>query len=278
MPSRLRSVRRGCTLLAHACLRLTALVVVAACAGGDSGGSVSIRGDGQRLDQPPTVDSIRSGLSDNKAMRDSMLADIEVKRQSLNTSPELAAAAVAAPTTGPKAGTSSSKTAPRTNKRSDSLTSVARNGAQKILEVESNAARRAKGDSARGVVALIGGSTAPQLVLHTSGNVDVALSGMATAGMSKLAGVEVVVRGFKVSTRDVVVSDYIVRAMNGVPAFDGILNSAGASWELTLTDGSGKKRLSVVPPTLRTAVGTRVWVSLRPGNNTPDAFGLIRRQ
>jgi hypothetical protein len=66
--------------------------------------------------------------------------------------------------------------------------------------------------------------------------------------------------------------------MNGVPAFDGVLNAAGSGWELTLTDGSGRKRLPVVPPMLRTAAGTRVWVSLHPGNNTPTAYGLIRRQ
>jgi len=276
MTSRTLAALRSRTLLARTYLMLAALLGVA-CAGGGSDGSVSIRGDGQRLDRPPTADSIRSGRSDNKSTRDSMLADIEVQRQSLKSAPELAA--IAPPTAGAKiAATPTKASLARAKAHSDSIASVARTGAQKILAVESNASRRAKGDSVRGVVALIGGSAAPHLVLHTSGNIDVALSGMATAGMSKLAGVEVVVRGFKVSTRDVVVSDYVVRAKNGVPAFDGILNAAGGGWELALTDGTGRKHLSLVPSPLRPATGTRVWVSLRPGKNTPDDYGLIRRQ
>jgi len=139
--------------------------------------------------------------------------------------------------------------------------------------------KRVKADTARGVVTVLGTSAVPQVVLVTDdGTKQIALSGMATTGLSKLVGTEVVVRGFLVSPRDVVVSDFIVRAVNKVPAFDGVIDEvAGGGWALTLTDGSGTKRLPVVPPTLRSYPGLRVWVSFRPGSDTPDSYGLVRR-
>lgn len=162
----------------------------------------------------------------------------------------------------------------RAHARGDSM---ARAEARGII-AGSDAVARARRDTVRGVVALIGDATAPQLVLHQrEGDIDIALSGMATTGMSRLVGTEIMVRGFKVAPRDVVVSDYVVRAVNGVPAFDGILDQVDGAWGLTLTDGTGRKRLPVVPPMLRSLPGLRVWVSLRAGTDTPDGYGLIRR-
>ncbi|HEY0931917.1 MAG TPA: hypothetical protein VGE27_18485, partial [Gemmatimonas sp.] len=105
-----------------------------------------------------------------------------------------------------------------------------------------------------------GTEPARQVVLQTA-EATVALSGMATTGMSRLVGKEVVVRGVKVTPRDIVVSDYIVRAVDGVPAFDGVLDAEGA---LRLTDGSGVRRLTVPAP-LRAYVGARVWIAMRDG-------------
>ncbi len=138
---------------------------------------------------------------------------------------------------------------------------------------------RAKGDTVRGVLVMSQAAPVPQVILLTAnGQREVTLSGMAASGMSRMVGAEVVVRGFLVSPRDVVVSDYIVRSMNGVPAFDGMLVEQDGGWSLSLTDGSGRKRLAVVPPALRAAVGSRVWVSMKPGDNAPAAHGVVRRQ
>ncbi len=138
--------------------------------------------------------------------------------------------------------------------------------------------RRPNADTVRGVVTLIGSAAVPQLVLMANGGQrEVALSGMATSGMSKLVGLEVVVRGFLVSSRDVVVFDYIVRSAKGVPAFDGVLTQRDGGWALLLTDGGGVKPLPVAPPTLRSAVGMRVWVSLAPQSSAPVAYGLVGR-
>jgi len=136
----------------------------------------------------------------------------------------------------------------------------------------------AQRDTVRGTLVMKGTAAAPQMVLLTrNGNTEVALSGMATSALSRMDGIEVVVRGVLVSPRDVVVSDYIVRGVKGVPAFDGVLSQADGAWSLALTDGSGKKRLATVPPTLRSAVGTRVWVSVQPGVDTPVGAGIVRR-
>ena len=96
------------------------------------------------------------------------------------------------------------------------------------------------------------------------------LSGMATMGLGRLAGSEVVVRGVRVSPRDLVMTDYLVRAADGVPAFDGVIQPDGT---LRLTDGSGTKRVPL-PVSMQELVGARVWVASK--NGAPVAYGLIQ--
>lgn len=138
----------------------------------------------------------------------------------------------------------------------------------------SDLAGRTRGDSVRGVVTLVGEEPARQVVLRVDGN-NISLSGMATTGLGRLAGAEVMVRGVKVTPRDIVVSDFLVRASGGVPAWDGTLDEDGA---LRLTDGSGRKRLPSVPNALRGMVGSRVWVAFKAGSRTADAYGVIGRR
>ncbi len=133
---------------------------------------------------------------------------------------------------------------------------------------------RTRADSVRGVVTLVGVEPARRVVLRVGGN-DVSLSGMATAGLRRVAGTEVMVRGVKITPRDIVVSDYLVRASGGVPTWDGILERGGA---LRLTDGSGRKRLPSVPVELRGMVGARVWVAFKNGSATADSYGVISRR
>ena len=88
----------------------------------------------------------------------------------------------------------------------------------------------------------------------------------------ELVGTEVTVRGVKVTPRDVVVSDFVVRAHEGVPALDGIVESDGS---LRLTDGSGVRRV-VLPEPVREMTGARVWIAQRNGRTT--GYGLIVRR
>ncbi len=151
--------------------------------------------------------------------------------------------------------------------------SMARAVAQRLAG-GSDLAGRTRGDSVRGVVTILGAEPAGQVVLRVDGN-NVALSGMATSGLGRLAGTEIMVRGVKITPRDIVVSDYLVRASDGVPAWDGTLDEGGV---LQLTDGSGRKRLPSVPSALRGMIGTRVWVAFKEGSTTADSYGVIGRR
>jgi hypothetical protein len=104
------------------------------------------------------------------------------------------------------------------------------------------------------------------------------LSGLATSGMQRLEGAEVVVRGVRVSPRDIVVADYIVRNMRGVPAYDGVLQVGDDGYVLILSDGSGRKRFTSAPAGLREMSGARVWLAVPEGTTAPRSFGLISRR
>ncbi len=151
--------------------------------------------------------------------------------------------------------------------------SMARAGAQRLAG-GGDLSGRSRGDSVRGVVTLVGAEPARQIVLRAAGN-NIALSGMVTSGLGRLAGTEVVVRGVKITARDIVVSDFLVRASDGVPAWDGTLEARGT---LRLTDGSGRKRLPSVPVGLRSMIGARVWVAFKPGSATAASYGIIDRR
>jgi len=151
--------------------------------------------------------------------------------------------------------------------------SMARASAQRLAG-GGDLSGRSRGDSVRGVVTLIGAEPARQVVLRVAGN-NIALSGMATSGLGRLAGTEVMVRGVKITPRDIVVSDFLVRASDGVPAWDGTLDEGGG---LRLTDGSGRKRLPSMPVGLRGMVGARVWVAFKPGSATAASYGIIERR
>ena len=146
------------------------------------------------------------------------------------------------------------------------------------LTGRSSGASRSRADSVRGVITLLGTAPAVQAVLKVADDADpVTLSGMATSGMQRLAGAEVVVRGVRVSPRDIVVAEYIVRGMKGVPAYDGVLLASDDGYALELSDGTGRKRLASVPGALRGMSGVRVWLAIPSGSSTPQSYGLIRR-
>lgn len=130
---------------------------------------------------------------------------------------------------------------------------------------------RARADTVRGVLAFQGEEPARSVVLQV-GNTTVALSGMATTGLARLVGTEVVVRGMNISPRDIVVSDYIVRGAQGLPAYDGTLLDDGT---LRLTDGSGVLRVPL-PAALQGVSGVRVWVAVKDG--VAASYGLVGRR
>ena len=139
-----------------------------------------------------------------------------------------------------------------------------------------NGGKGPRGDTLRGVLTLVGSEPARQVVLRTpTSTAPVSLSGMVTSGLTRLAGTEIVVRGVKITPRDWVVTTYLVRAMNGIPAWDGVLEESSGSWSLRLTETGLSKRITSAPAALKASVGLRVWVTLNAGSSTPLAYGVI---
>jgi len=234
--------------MAGHCARVLLLCAAAAC----------------KRDTSVTVSGDIPGLDTLGYRGDSLLAQAE------RGPAELINAGTVASRAGELATTAGQAMSLRAQARGDSM---ARAIAQRLAG-GSDLAGRTRADSVRGVVTLVGAEPARQVVLRVDGN-DVSLSGMATSGLGRLAGTEVMVRGVKITPRDIVVSDYVVRASDGVPAWDGTLEEDGA---LRLTDGSGRKWLPSVPAALRGMVGARVWVAFKAGSVTADSYGIISRR
>lgn len=163
---------------------------------------------------------------------------------------------------------------PRAQARGDSL---AKATARRLAA--SNSGERSSGDTVRGIVTLIGSDQSRQVVLKTvDGSRIITMSGMVTTGMHRLAGLELRIRGVMITPRDVVVSDYLVRAVDGVPAYDGKLTSGSDGSYLQLTDGTGRKRLASVPAPLQGLEGSRVWIAIKPGVRAGNSYGVIGRR
>lgn len=250
---------RGWRRLSAASLAAVALV---AC-GPSEGDGVTIRGDVAGLDTIALRgDSLIASAGRPPAMFDSMprLAQPEVAaRGSGDGSLSGPGIPGADGLVGTTAGNEMSR---RAQARGDSMAKAI------AAQLAGANSARSKGDSVRGVLTMIGTEPARQVVLR-NGDTNIALSGMATTGLAKLVGTEVVVRGVLITPRDVVVNDYIVRSANGVTAFDGTLDSNGV---LRLTDGGGAKRVPL-PSGLRGLSGVRVWVAVK--NGAAVAGGVI---
>ena len=86
------------------------------------------------------------------------------------------------------------------------------------------------------------------------------------------------VRGVRTTPRDLVVADYVVRAMDGVPALDGRLAGGANGWWLDMSDGTGRRRLSSLPAALEGMEGARVWIVVGPGASPSRTHGVIGRR
>ena len=252
--------------------------VLGACAGDD--GSVIISGDVAGLDSialrgdsllaasvraPSEIDSLR-------AVAEGRLPGIMPIAQSESLVGSLGGT-LTAPSASPATG--GAALTQRAQARGDSM---ARAAAQRFA-TGATAGSRSRADSVRGVVRLQGAAPITQPVLQVAGiSAPVMLSGLATSGMQRLEGAEVVVRGVRVSPRDIVVADYFVRNMRGIPAYDGMLHGSDEGYSLVLSDGSGRKRISSPPPGLRELAGTRVWLAIPDGSSTPQSYGFISRR
>lgn len=154
--------------------------------------------------------------------------------------------------------------------------SIANAQAEKIAGQNRNPAN---GDTVRGVVKLDGsGPGSRPILMANGGKTTITLSGMGTDGLRQVLGSDVVVRGMRVSPRDIVVSGFSVRAVNGVPTIDGRLVKSPNGWSIELSDRSGILKLPSVPEALQAFAGARVWVALEAKNSVPQLYGVIARR
>jgi len=250
---------------------MIALALLAGAAGCRGDGTVTISGDVAGLDSIGLLgDSlfVRAGAS--PAMLDSLR--MAGGSRSVRTPASVAVAeSGVVPARTVNAGTNDITA--RAHARGDSL---ARAIAARLSAKPSD---RSRGDTVRGVIVMVNAGQARHVALRDdNGATTIALSGMATTGLSKLVGAELMIRGVKTGPRDIVVSEYFVRAMDGVPAIDGRLSTTSAGSWLEMSDGSGRRRLSSVPAALQGQEGARVWIVVGPGAAPSRAQGVIGRR
>lgn len=247
-------------------IALAALCAASACNKADDG--VTISGDVAGLD---TIALRGDALIANAGKLPSRIDSLRaVAEGRVRRSPNDAMGAATA-TPGPSLPGENPMTA-RAQARGDSM---ARAAAQRL--VSASVGGKSRGDTLRGVVTLLGKEPTQRVVLVDVNGKTITLSGLATTGMAKFAGVELMVRGVLVGPRDVVMTDFIVRAAQGVPAFDGKLSGGVSGAFLQLTDGSGRRPIPVLPAPLHGLNGARVWIALSPGSRTATAYGVIGR-
>ncbi|MDE3173471.1 MAG: hypothetical protein KGN74_10410, partial [Gemmatimonadota bacterium] len=94
------------------------------------------------------------------------------------------------------------------------------------------------------------------------------------AGMQALVQLELWVRGSAESNGRFRVDEFLVRGAGGEPAWDGVVERAGAGFELRLSDGAAHPLIGS-PAAFAELVGTRVWVT-ETAAHTVASYGVIR--
>jgi hypothetical protein len=102
----------------------------------------------------------------------------------------------------------------------------------------------------------------------------VPLEGSEAIPMTNVLGADVEVRG----TWDgaaVTVESFLVLAVNGNPALDGILESMSDGYAIRLVDGT-RRMLEAAPAELLAHIGARVWVTRSADDAATIEFGVIQ--
>jgi hypothetical protein len=110
----------------------------------------------------------------------------------------------------------------------------------------------------RGIFVLEGSDPAPLAAVRTSSG-RVIIEGVG-ASMLKLAQLDLWMRGTRTSAARFRVSEYRVRSVNGVKAWDGTLRNGPTGFRLELDDGTAHG-IRGAPTTFAQLVGSRVWVT-----------------
>ena len=161
----------------------------------------------------------------------------------------------------------------------------------RLLAFASVVALCACGGSAPAPTGLAGTSPAAPALTELSGTVVLSLTDLAPVSlqtqdgliplegdgavpMASVIGADVQVRGSWDANPALVVESFLVVAVKGLPAFDGIVESKSDGYALRLGDGTDHT-LADAPADLIAYVGYRVWVTDSPDASTIQ-FGVIR--
>jgi hypothetical protein len=127
--------------------------------------------------------------------------------------------------------------------------------------------------SVRGRLEVVGAAPRTQLVIRREGG-DVQLHGDAATvrALRSVQGMEIEVSGHRQETL-LHVERFAVRAVDGIPAVDGVLQRDGDMHVLVSADGT-RHHVHHLPEPLRTRVGQRVWIA-GPLDREAQAFGVI---
>lgn len=138
-------------------------------------------------------------------------------------------------------------------------------------------------DTARGVVQRVGAEPLAAMVLVPEDGSVLALHGAAPADLAAVSSVEVMVAGSMTTRRDPAAAPagapvfevrwFEVRAVEGVPALDGVLEQDGPRWLLRTRDGV-RHVVARLPSLLTGEPGARVYLA-GPLDQPPVAYGII---
>jgi hypothetical protein len=135
-------------------------------------------------------------------------------------------------------------------------------------------------DTLRGTVAVVGSAPMTAVVLRTPAGLAVQLTGEEAGRLRGLGGAEVWVEGAPGDGQPTSgagstfhVRRFVVRAVDGEPALDGVLLRQGDAYLLERVEG-GRVAVAEPPDALRALVGQRVWITV-PAGGGAAAFGRV---
>ncbi|MCC6316960.1 MAG: hypothetical protein IT361_04640 [Gemmatimonadaceae bacterium] len=144
----------------------------------------------------------------------------------------------------------------------------------------SRASGPALADTARGTIEVVGSEPATVTLVQDAERLQ--LVGAGRDVLASLGGIEIVVAGTRRAAAGPAlpapatfeVASFIVRAVGGVSAHDGLVRRDAGTWVIDLRDG-GRVATPHLPETLR-IVGARVYL-VGPLDRPPQGYGLVHR-